>query len=91
MPTIYAVMLVVERVFYSWACHKWPRPREEITRAHATADVGPDANIKRKLLMLDLDFASIRSVQIAAQHACTSQDGMVALHFPAFDCGHIQS
>ena len=82
-------MLKAEPTFYARTASKRPYPSQRVVTAHALTDVGPDADIPWKLLSFDPYLDAIRSVEAAACDSRAPEYGVMALDFPAFDCGHV--
>lgn len=54
-------------------------------------NVCKDANVIGKLLALDAHLRAVWGGEVAAEVAGAPEEGVVALDFPAFNCGGIDS
>jgi len=89
--TVYAIVLDVEHGLDSRAPRERPEPGDRVAAAHASTDVRPDTNVVWEFLVFDSHLLAVWATQQSSGCACSSQHGVVALHFPAFDGGHVQS
>ncbi len=89
--TVYAVVLNVESGLYPRAPPEWPEPGDWVAATHASTDIRPDPNVIWEFLVFDPYLLAIWATQKSTGYACSPQHGVVTLHFPAFDGGHVQS